>query len=71
MKRYPLVDLGAIQRELGDELEAAVLEIVRDQNFAPASPASKAPSRNGWAPVRRSAWATAPTRWSWPFARSA
>ena len=33
MKRYPLVDLGAIQRELGDELEAAVLEIVRDQNF--------------------------------------
>lgn len=33
MTRYPLVDLGAIQRELGDELEAAVLEIVRDQQF--------------------------------------
>lgn len=33
MKRYPLVDLGAIQAELGPELEAAVLEVVRDQQF--------------------------------------
>jgi dTDP-4-amino-4,6-dideoxygalactose transaminase len=33
MKRYPLVDLAAIQEELGDELEAAVLEVVRSQRF--------------------------------------
>lgn len=33
MKQYPLVDLAAIQDELGDELEAAVLEVVRSQRF--------------------------------------
>ena len=33
MKQYPLVDLAAIQEELGDELEAAVLEVVRSQRF--------------------------------------
>jgi dTDP-4-amino-4,6-dideoxygalactose transaminase len=33
MKRYPLVDLAAIQEELGDELEAAVLEVIRSQRF--------------------------------------
>ncbi len=29
----PLVDLAGVQRELGDELEAAVLEVIRSQNF--------------------------------------
>ena len=33
MRRYPLVDLAAIHDELGDELEAAVLEVVRSQRF--------------------------------------
>jgi len=33
MKQYPLVDLAAIQDELGDELETAVLEVVRGQRF--------------------------------------
>ena len=33
MKQYPLVDLAAIQDELGDELEAAVLGVVRSQRF--------------------------------------
>ena len=33
MKRYPLVDLAAIQDEIGDKLEAAVLEVVRSQRF--------------------------------------
>ena len=27
MKQYPLVDLAAVQDELGDELEAAVFEV--------------------------------------------
>ena len=31
MKQYPLVDLAAIQEELGDELEAAVLEVNKAQ----------------------------------------
>jgi dTDP-4-amino-4,6-dideoxygalactose transaminase len=33
MKQYSLVDLAAIQEELGHELEAAVLEVVRSQRF--------------------------------------
>ena len=33
MKHYSLVDLAAIQDELGGELEAAVLEVVRSQQF--------------------------------------
>ncbi|MBV8193140.1 MAG: DegT/DnrJ/EryC1/StrS family aminotransferase [Alphaproteobacteria bacterium] len=33
MKRYPLVDLAAIHDELGDELEAAVLEVIRSHRF--------------------------------------
>jgi dTDP-4-amino-4,6-dideoxygalactose transaminase len=33
MKQYPLVDLAAIHDELGDELETAVLEVVRSQRF--------------------------------------
>ena len=33
MKQYPLVDLAAIHEELGHELEAAVLEVVRSQRF--------------------------------------
>lgn len=33
MKQYPLVNLAAIQDELGDELETAVLEVVRSQRF--------------------------------------
>lgn len=33
MKQYPLVDLAAIQGELGDELEAAVLQVIRSQRF--------------------------------------
>ena len=33
MKQYPLVDLAAIHDELGDELEAAVLEVIRSQRF--------------------------------------
>ena len=33
MKQYPLVDLAAIQDEIGDKLEAAVLEVVRSQRF--------------------------------------
>src|SRR5437588_3835612 len=31
--RFPLVDLAAVHRELGDELEAAVLEVVRSGRF--------------------------------------
>jgi dTDP-4-amino-4,6-dideoxygalactose transaminase len=33
MNRYPLVDLAAGHRELGGELEAAVLEVIRSQQF--------------------------------------
>jgi dTDP-4-amino-4,6-dideoxygalactose transaminase len=33
MRRLPLVDLAAVHRELGDELEAAVLDVVRHQQF--------------------------------------
>jgi dTDP-4-amino-4,6-dideoxygalactose transaminase len=33
VSRYPLVDLAAVHRELGDELERAVLDVVRSQNF--------------------------------------
>ena len=33
MKQYSLVDLAAIQEELGGELEAAVLEVIRSHRF--------------------------------------
>lgn len=33
MSRYPLVDLAGAHREIGEELEAAVLEVVRSQQF--------------------------------------
>jgi dTDP-4-amino-4,6-dideoxygalactose transaminase len=33
VSRYPLVDLAGAHREIGDELEAAVLEVVRSQQF--------------------------------------
>jgi dTDP-4-amino-4,6-dideoxygalactose transaminase len=33
LTRYPLVDLEAVHRELGPELERAVLEVIRSQNF--------------------------------------
>jgi len=38
---FPLVDLAALHRELGDELEAAVRDVVRSQRFVGGEPVSR------------------------------
>ena len=62
MKQYPLVDLAAIQEELGDELEAAVLEVVRSQRFIGGEKVAEFDVRSPttWARSTRSASPTAP-----------
>ena len=65
MKQYSLVDLAAIQEELGDELEAAVLEVIRRLIGSSAgirSRSSSARSPTTWARPTQSASPTAPMR---------
>ena len=46
MKRYALVDLAAMQDELGDELEAAVLGVVRASSSSAAQRSRSSSARS-------------------------